>query len=56
MGDVVAEVITMLVVVGGSIVLADRLLWRRYWKRHGFEWSDERQALVRMGKVTKRGD
>lgn len=55
-GDVIAEVVTMLVVIGGSIVLADRLLWRRYWHKHGFEWSNERQALVKMGKVTKRDE
>lgn len=56
MGEVFAQVVTLALVVGGSIVVADRLLWRRYWKRRGFQWSDERQALVKMGKAVKRGN
>jgi hypothetical protein len=53
--SIVAEFVTL---VGGCallIVLADRLLWRRYWKRRGFAWSDERQRLERIRHgITKR--
>lgn len=30
------------------IVAAERALWRPYWKRQGYEWSEERGRLERI--------
>ena len=31
-----------------AIVVAERCLWRTYWERRGFEWSEERGRLERI--------
>jgi len=32
----------------GGIAAAERWLWRPYWQRRGFEWSEERGRLERI--------
>jgi hypothetical protein len=32
----------------GGIAAAEHWLWRPYWQRRGFEWSEERGRLERI--------